>query len=69
MPIHPTAQIDSTAKIAEDVHIGPFAVVGPDVAIGAAVDDVDPSMTGMPEHQHRSAGHVEIGRASCRERV
>lgn len=35
MPIHPTAQIDPTAKIAEGVHIGPFAVVGPEVTIGA----------------------------------
>lgn len=34
MPIHPTAQIDSTAKIAGEAEIGPFAVIGPGVTIG-----------------------------------
>ncbi len=32
--IHPTAQVDSRAKLAEDVEIGPFCVVGPEVEIG-----------------------------------
>ena len=31
--IHPSAQIDSTAKIDEDVSIGPYTVVGPNVAV------------------------------------
>ena len=32
--IHPTAVIDSTAKIAEGAHIGPYVVIGPEVEIG-----------------------------------
>jgi UDP-N-acetylglucosamine acyltransferase len=32
--IHSTAIIDSTAKIASNVHIGPYSVIGPDVEIG-----------------------------------
>ncbi|TDB02664.1 acyl-ACP--UDP-N-acetylglucosamine O-acyltransferase [Halomonas marinisediminis] len=32
--IHPTALIDPTARLADDVEIGPFTVVGPDVEIG-----------------------------------
>lgn len=35
MPIHPTAIVDPTAKIAESAEIGPFSVVGADVHIGA----------------------------------
>jgi UDP-N-acetylglucosamine acyltransferase len=33
--IHPTAIVDSDARIASDVEIGPYAVIGRDVAIGA----------------------------------
>jgi len=33
--IHPTAVVDSKAVIAEDVEIGPYCIVGPDVKIGA----------------------------------
>lgn len=33
--IHPTAIIDSTARIAENVTIGPYSVIGPHVEIGA----------------------------------
>lgn len=33
--IHPTAQIDPAARLAEDVHVGAFCVIGPDVEIGA----------------------------------
>jgi UDP-N-acetylglucosamine acyltransferase len=33
--IHPTAIIDSSAKIAPNVSIGPYCVIGPDVEIGA----------------------------------
>ena len=32
--IHPSALIDDSARIAEDVSIGPFTVIGPDVTIG-----------------------------------
>lgn len=32
--IHETAIIDKTAKIAKDVHIGPYSVIGPEVEIG-----------------------------------
>jgi len=32
--IHNTAIIDSTAKVADNVHIGPYSVIGPDVEIG-----------------------------------
>ena len=35
MAIHPTAIIDSTAEIDDDVRIGPYCVVGPHVRIGA----------------------------------
>lgn len=33
--IHPTAIVDSTARLADDVEVGPFSVIGPDVEIGA----------------------------------
>ena len=33
--IHPTALIDDSAELADDVQIGPFCVVGADVKIGA----------------------------------
>jgi len=32
--IHPTAIVDSAARIADDVEVGPFSVVGPQVVIG-----------------------------------
>jgi len=32
--IHPTALVDSSAKIADDVKIGPFCIVGPEVTLG-----------------------------------
>ena len=34
MSIHPTAIVDTRAKIARDVEIGPYAVIGPHVEIG-----------------------------------
>ena len=34
MKVHSTALVDLAAKIAEDVEIGPFCVVGPDVELG-----------------------------------
>ncbi|MDR5900698.1 acyl-ACP--UDP-N-acetylglucosamine O-acyltransferase [Halomonas icarae] len=33
--IHPTALVDPAARLADDVEIGPFTVVGPDVEIGS----------------------------------
>ncbi len=33
--IHPLAAVDPQATLAEDVHIGPFCVIGPQVEIGA----------------------------------
>lgn len=35
--IHPSAQVDARATIAETVEIGPFCVVGPDVTLAAGV--------------------------------
>jgi UDP-N-acetylglucosamine acyltransferase len=35
--IHPTAVVDSAAEIADDVAIGPFCVIGPDVKLAAGV--------------------------------
>ncbi|MBB5208478.1 acyl-ACP--UDP-N-acetylglucosamine O-acyltransferase [Chiayiivirga flava] len=32
--IHPSAQVDPAAQLGEDVHIGPFCVIGADVEIG-----------------------------------
>ncbi len=33
--IHPSAIVDASARIAEDVEVGPGAVIGPEVSIGA----------------------------------
>lgn len=33
--IHPTAIIDSTAELADDVKVGPYCVIGPHVTLGA----------------------------------
>src|SRR5664279_759238 len=35
MPIHPTAIVDSRARVAESAEIGPYCIVGPEVEIGA----------------------------------
>ena len=35
MKIHPTALIDPHARLAEDVEVGPFSCIGPEVEIGA----------------------------------
>jgi UDP-3-O-[3-hydroxymyristoyl] glucosamine N-acyltransferase len=32
--VHPTAVVDSSARIGEGAHIGPYVVIGPDVEIG-----------------------------------
>lgn len=33
--IHPTALVDSGAELADDVQVGPYAIVGPQVRVGA----------------------------------
>jgi UDP-N-acetylglucosamine acyltransferase len=35
MPIHPTAIVDPSARVAESAEIGPYSIVGADVQIGA----------------------------------
>jgi UDP-N-acetylglucosamine acyltransferase len=35
MPIHPTAVVDSTARIAESAEVGPYCIVGAEVEVGA----------------------------------
>ncbi|MEO5366888.1 MAG: acyl-ACP--UDP-N-acetylglucosamine O-acyltransferase [Magnetococcus sp. WYHC-3] len=35
--LHPTAVIDSRAQLADDVQVGPYAVIGPDVILDAGV--------------------------------
>jgi UDP-N-acetylglucosamine acyltransferase len=51
--IHPTAIIDSKAQLADDVEVGPFAVIGPDVKIGSG--------TVVQAHAYLS-GHTTIGK-------
>ena len=34
MKIHPTAIVDKKAKLADDIEVGPFAIIGSDVTIG-----------------------------------
>lgn len=36
--IHPTAIIDASAKIADDVKVGPYTIVGPDVEIASGCE-------------------------------
>jgi UDP-3-O-[3-hydroxymyristoyl] glucosamine N-acyltransferase len=33
--VHPSAQVDATACLAQGVHVGPLAVLGPRVRVGA----------------------------------
>ncbi|MBJ7327264.1 MAG: N-acetyltransferase, partial [Chthoniobacterales bacterium] len=35
MNIHPTAIVAEGAKLAADVQVGPFSIIGPDVQIGS----------------------------------
>src|SRR5689334_9499801 len=35
MPIHPTAIVDPTARVAESVDVGPYCILGPEVEVGA----------------------------------
>ena len=36
--IHPQAIIDPTAKLADDVSVGPFSIIGADVSIGQGTE-------------------------------
>jgi UDP-N-acetylglucosamine acyltransferase len=51
--IHPTAIVDSKAELAADVEVGPYAIIGPDVKIGAG--------TIVQAHAYLS-GHTTIGK-------
>ena len=35
MPVHPTAIVDSKARVAESAEVGPYCIIGEDVEIGA----------------------------------
>ena len=50
--IHPTAIVDAHAELADDVEVGPYAVIGPDVKIGAG--------TVVQSHAYLG-GHLTIG--------
>jgi len=50
--IHPTAIVDAKAQLAADVEVGPYAIIGPDVKIGAG--------TVVQAHAYLS-GHTTIG--------
>ena len=51
--IHPTAIVDPAAKLADDVEVGAFSIIGPDVEIGAGTR-VGPQVV--------IEGHTRIGR-------
>ena len=38
--IHPSALVDSAARLADDVNIGAFTIIGPHVEIGAGTSEV-----------------------------
>jgi UDP-N-acetylglucosamine acyltransferase len=51
--IHPSAIVDARAELADAVRVGPFCVIGPDVAVGAG--------TSIESHVVIT-GHTKIGR-------
>jgi UDP-N-acetylglucosamine acyltransferase len=53
--IHPTAVVDAEARLAEDVVVGPYCVIGPNVSIGAG--------TRLVSHVHID-GHTSLGPAN-----
>lgn len=55
MRAHPTAVVDPRARLADDVEIGPYSVVGPDVTLGPGC---------VAENHVTVTGHTTIG-ASC----
>ena len=50
--IHPTAIVDANASLADDVEIGPYSLVGPDVTLGERVRVLSHAII---------QGHTEIG--------
>jgi len=52
MAIHPTAIVDSGARIADTAEIGPYSIIGPEVSIGAG--------TRVMAHVFMD-GHLEVG--------
>jgi len=36
MKIHPTAIVDKKARLADDVEVGPYTIIGPNVEVGAS---------------------------------
>ena len=52
--IHPTAIVDSKAQLDSDIEVGPYAIIGPDVKVGAG--------TVVQAHAYLS-GHTTIGKA------
>jgi len=66
MSIHPTAVIDTTAKLGENIEIGPYSVIGPGVEIGAGsiigphVVINGPSKIGSDNHIFQFASIGEI---------
>ena len=55
MRAHPTAVVDPRARLADDVEIGPYSVVGPDVTLGPGC---------VAENHVTLTGHTTIG-ANC----
>jgi len=51
--IHPSAIVDTKAQLADDVEVGPYAIIGPDVKIGEG--------TVVQAHAYLS-GHTTIGK-------
>jgi len=90
--IHPTAIVESGAKLGAGVKIGPYCMVGPEVTLGDGCELVSHAVVAGRTticartriFPFASIGHqpqdlkyqgeastltIEIGRASCRERV
>ncbi len=48
--VHPTALVEAAARLADDVEIGPFCIVGPGVSLGRGVRLISQVVvTGMTE--------------------
>ena len=61
--IHPTAVIDPAARLADDVQVGAFTLIGPDVEIGAGTVSPHCSIHGPTRigRDNRFVGHAAIG--------
>lgn len=59
--IHPTALVDSAARLGRDVEIGPFAIVGPGVSVG---DDCRIGPRATLERNVRLGAGVRVGQGS-----